>query len=66
MIKNITYERRVYESVDDNSLFKAISQKKKNEKNKSFNKGLSQIKFLNLFNNLMIKKIRMSAASMSR
>ena len=64
MIKNITYERRVYESVDDNSLFKAISQKKKNnKKNKSFNKGLSQIKFLNLFNPLKIKKILMSAAS---
>ena len=27
MIKRITYERRVYESVDDNSLSKAISQK---------------------------------------
>ena len=40
MIKKISYERRVYESVDDNSLSKAISQKKKkNEKNKSCNKG---------------------------
>ena len=27
MIKKISYERRVYESVDDNSLSKAISQK---------------------------------------
>ena len=64
MIKKTTHERRVYESVDDNSLFKVIFQKN-NEKNKSFNKGLSQMKFLNLFNPLMIKKIPMSAASMS-
>ena len=39
MIKKISYERRVYESVDDNSLSKAISQKT-DEKNKSRNKGL--------------------------
>ena len=39
MIK-ISYERRVYESVDDNSLPKAISQKS-DEKNKSCNKGLT-------------------------
>ena len=45
MIKKISYERRVYESVDDNSLSKAISQKKKNdEKNKSCNKGLNKMK----------------------
>ena len=43
MIKNkISYERRVYESVDDNSLSKAISQKS-DEKNKSCNKGLTDI-----------------------
>ena len=40
MIKKISYERRVYESVDDNSLSKAISQKN-DEKNKSCNKGLT-------------------------
>ena len=40
MIKKICYERRVYESVDDNSLSKAISQKT-DEKNKSCNKGLT-------------------------
>ena len=28
MIKKISYERRVYESVDDNTLSKTISQKK--------------------------------------
>ena len=39
MIKKISYERRVYESVDDNSLSKAISQKT-DEKNKSYNQGL--------------------------
>ena len=39
MIKKISYERRVYESEDDN-LSKAISQKN-DEKNKSCNKGLS-------------------------
>ena len=39
MIKKISYERRVYESVDDNSLSKAISQKT-DEKNKSCNKVL--------------------------
>ena len=38
MIKKISYERRVYKSVDDNSLSKAISQKT-DEKNKSCNKG---------------------------
>ena len=40
MIKKNSYERRVYESVDDNSLSKDISQKT-DEKNKSCNKGLS-------------------------
>ena len=41
MIKKISYERLVYESVDDNSLSKDITPKKKNdEKNKSCNKGL--------------------------
>ena len=40
MIKKISYERRVYESVDDISLSKAISQKT-DEKNKSCNKGLT-------------------------
>ena len=39
MIKKNSYERRVYESIDDISLSKAISQKN-NEKNKSCNKGL--------------------------
>ena len=39
MIKKISYEHCVYESVDDNSLSKAISQKT-DEKNKSCNKGL--------------------------
>ena len=43
MIKNISYERRVYESVDDNRLYKAISQKT-DEKNKSCNKRLNKIK----------------------
>ena len=47
MIKNFSYERRGYESVDDNSLSKAISQKQKkkknDEKNKSCNKGLYKI-----------------------
>ena len=33
MIKKISYERRVYESVDDNSLSKAISQKTTKKKN---------------------------------
>ena len=42
MIKKISYDRRVYESVDDNSLSKAISQKT-DEKNKSCNKGLMAI-----------------------
>ena len=37
MIEKISYERRVYESVDDNSLSKAISQKI-DEKNKSCNR----------------------------
>ena len=32
MIKKNFYERRVYKSVDDNSLSKALSQKKKNDK----------------------------------
>ena len=39
MIKKNFYDRRVYESVDENSLSKAISQKT-DEKNKSCNKGL--------------------------
>ena len=39
MSKKISYERRVYESVDDNSLSKAISQKP-TKKNKSCDKGL--------------------------
>ena len=39
MIKKISYERRVYELVDDNSLSKDISQKN-DEKNKSCDKGL--------------------------
>ena len=43
MIKKISYERRVYESGDDNSLSKAISQKN-DEKNKSCNKGLNILK----------------------
>ena len=38
--QKISYERRVYESVDDNSLSKAISQKT-DEKNKSCDKGLN-------------------------
>ena len=40
MIKKISYERRVYESVDDNSLSKAISQKptkKINHETKGYN-----------------------------
>ena len=37
MIKIISYERRVYESEDDNSLSKVIS-KKTDEKNKSCKK----------------------------
>ena len=44
MIKKNSYERRVYESVDDNSLSKAISQKN-DEKNKSCNKGLNKMNF---------------------
>ena len=42
MIKKNSYERRVYESVDDNSLSKVISQKTDEEKNKTCNKGLSK------------------------
>ena len=41
MIKKKSYERRVYESVDDNSLSKAISKKNDKKKNKSCNKGLT-------------------------
>ena len=55
MIKKISYERRVYESVDDNSLSKAISQKT-DEKNKSCDKGLNIMNinyYLNLFNPLL-------------
>ena len=44
MIKKISYERRVYESVDDNSQSKAIS-KKTDEENKSCNKGLNRMIF---------------------
>ena len=44
MITQISYERRVYESVDDNSLSKALSQKT-DEKIKSCNKGLNKMKF---------------------
>ena len=46
MIKKISYKRRVYESVDDNSLSKAISKKKTDEKikNKSCNIGLNKMK----------------------
>ena len=52
MIKKISYERRVYESLDENSLSKAISQKT-DENNKSCNKGLNKKNFLNLFNPLL-------------
>ena len=52
MIKKILYEPRVYESVDENSLSKAISQKT-DENNKSCNKGLNKMIFLNLFNPLL-------------
>ena len=49
MIKKVSYERRVYESVDDNSLSKAISQET-DEKNKSCDKGLSKyIEYANIF-----------------
>ena len=47
MNKKISYERRVYESEDDNSLYKAISQKT-DEKNKSCNKGLKYMKVIPL------------------
>ena len=43
MIKKNSYERCVYELVDDNSLSKAISQNN-DEKNKSCNKGLNKMK----------------------
>ena len=42
MIEKNSYERRVYESVDDNSLSKAISQKpmkKINHATKGYKKG---------------------------
>ena len=42
MNKKISYERRVYESVDDNSLSKDILSQKTVEKNKSCNKGLNE------------------------
>ena len=42
MIKKNSYERRVYESVDENSLSKVISQKN-DEKNKSCKKRVKQI-----------------------
>ena len=45
MIKKISYEHRVYESVDDNILSKAISQKP-NEKNKSCKTGLNKKKLV--------------------
>ena len=48
MIKKFSYERRIYESVDDNSLSKAISQKT-DEKNKSCNKGLNKMKIFDYF-----------------
>ena len=48
MIKKISYERRIYESVDDNSLSKAISQKT-DEENKSCNKGLNKMKIFDYF-----------------
>ena len=41
--QKISYERRVYESENENSLSKAISQKT-DEKNKSCNKGLNKMK----------------------
>ena len=44
MIKKISYEPCVYESVDENSLSKAISQKT-DENNKSCNKGLNKNEF---------------------
>ena len=44
MTKKISYEGLVYESVDDNSLSKAISQKNDEKKNKSCNKGLNKMK----------------------
>ena len=59
MIKKNSYERRVYESVDDNSLSKAISQKT-DEKNKSCNKGIKEFtpKHLVTFN-ISRSRIRM-------
>ena len=42
MIKKISYERCAYESVDNNSLSKATSQKT-DEKNKSCDKGLNKM-----------------------
>ena len=58
MIKKISYERRVYESEDDNNLSKAISQKS-DEKNKSCNKGLidtSRNKNINSDNALTVRE----------
>ena len=52
MIKKNLYEPRVYETVDENSLSKALSQKT-DENNKSCNKGLNKMNFLNLFNPLL-------------
>ena len=43
MIKKISYERCVYESVDDNSLSKAIYQK--NDEKKSCNQGVNKMNF---------------------
>ena len=45
MIKKISYERRVYESVDNNSLSKVIYQKKKQrrKKKKIMQKNVKQI-----------------------
>ena len=51
MIKKISYERRAYESVDENSLSK--DSQKTDENNKSCNKGLNKMIFLNLFNPLL-------------
>ena len=45
MAKIISYERRVYESVDDNSLSYAISQKTNENKN-SCSEGLNKMKIL--------------------
>ena len=56
MIKKNSYELRVYESVDDNSLFKAISQKT-DEKNKSCNKGLINLFYRNYDTNIVLAQL---------